>query len=144
MALYNKPSPFGAMPQQNLQSTQSMQNSQFFNAGFSSAPQQNIMTMSQPAGGFSQFPAQNQGWPNDGGFMTPNQPSHTHSAAFSSPPAQQKPATSAFDDLFAVGTAHFASVPAANNPQNNFANKTQTPATTASTAAHQDLESLFM
>lgn len=133
MALYSKPSPFGA-PQQNFQSTQSMQNSQF---GFAAAPQQNVMSMSQPAG-FNQFPAQN--WPNDGfTSMSSNQPAN-NPPAFSSPPAQ-KPATSAFDDLFAIGTAHFASP---NNSQNNFANKVQTPTTTSTAAAHQDLESLFM
>lgn len=140
MALYSKPSPFG-VPQQ--QSTQSVQNTQFFNTSFPSSTPPNIMSMSQPA--FStQFPSQN--WQNDGfSATTPNQTPTTfnHSPTFSSPPIQQKPASSAFDDLFATATAHFSNVTPANNPQNNFANKVQTP-TTTTTAAHQDLESLFM
>lgn len=138
MALYNTPSPFGQMPQQ--QPTQQMPNSQLFmpTSGFPTA-QPNIMSMSQPAG-FTQFPVQN--WANDGfASMTPTQP--VAQPAYSSPPAQQKPASSAFDDLFATATAHFSTAPATNTTQNNFASKVQTPAT-ATTAAHQDLESLFM
>lgn len=137
MALYNS-KPFGqAPPQQNIQPTQQMQSSQFYmpNSGFA---QPNVMSMSQPAG-FNQFPVQN--WANDGfSSMAPTQPA-AQTPAFSSPPAHQKPAASAFDDLFATATAHFSTAtPANNTTQNNF--KVQTPATT--TAAHQDLESLFM
>ncbi|KAI6176493.1 putative smap1 [Aphelenchoides bicaudatus] len=145
MALYSQPSPFGQMPpQQNTQSaqpTQQMQNSQFYmpTSGFPTA-QPNIMSMSQPAG-FTQYPAA-QNWANDGFSSMASTQNVNQAPAFSSPPAQQKSASSAFDDLFATATAHFSTVPASNS-QNNFTQKVQTPATTT-TAAHQDLESLFM
>jgi hypothetical protein len=118
MALYNKPSPFGVPLQQNTQ---------FFNAGFPVS---------------SQSPPQN--WPNDGFTATsPNQTNFKHTSSFSSPPIQQKPASNAFDDLFATATAHFSNLTPAKTPQNNFSNKVQSQ-TTATSPAHQDLESLFM
>lgn len=131
MALYGRPSPFEI--QQSPGSN--MQQSQMFmpTAGYPMA-HPNVMSTSQPS--FQQFPT----WAKEG-LVPITQPIH-HTPVLSSPPAQQKPtASSAFDDLFATATAHFSSVPQAASSQNNFAQKA--PATTTS-AAHQDLESLFM